>query len=81
MCAIAETDEQAALKIGSLERDAQGKTDLSRLRERALIGTPEAIRRRLAAYEQAGAQEIIVYIPDAATLESVRLFARTCLGT
>jgi alkanesulfonate monooxygenase SsuD/methylene tetrahydromethanopterin reductase-like flavin-dependent oxidoreductase (luciferase family) len=81
MCAIAETDEQAALKIGSLERDAQGQADLSQVRERALIGTPETIRRRLAAYEQAGAQEIILYMPDAATLESVRLFARTCMGT
>jgi alkanesulfonate monooxygenase SsuD/methylene tetrahydromethanopterin reductase-like flavin-dependent oxidoreductase (luciferase family) len=81
MCAIAETDEQAALKIGAIERDAQGQADLSRIRERALIGTPETIRRRLAAYEQAGAQEIIVYIPDAATLESVQLFARTCMGT
>jgi F420-dependent oxidoreductase-like protein len=81
MCAIAEKDEQAALKIGSLERDAQSQADLSRVRERALIGTPETIRRRLAAYEQAGAQEIIVYMPDAATLESVRLFARACMGT
>jgi F420-dependent oxidoreductase-like protein len=81
MCAIAETDEQAALKIGSLERDAQGQADLSRVHERALIGTPETICRRLAAYEQAGAQEIIVYMPDAATLESVRWFARTCMGT
>ncbi len=81
MCAIAETDEQAALKIGSIERDAQGQADLSQVRERALIGTPETIRGCLAAYEQAGAQEIFVYMPDAATLESVRLFARTCMGT
>ena len=63
MCAIAETDEQAALKIGSIERDAQGQADLDRIRERA------------------GAQEIIVYIPDAATLESVQMFARTYMGT
>lgn len=55
--------------------------DLSRVRERALIGIPETIRRRLAAYEQVGAQEIILYMPDAATLESVRLFARACMGT
>jgi alkanesulfonate monooxygenase SsuD/methylene tetrahydromethanopterin reductase-like flavin-dependent oxidoreductase (luciferase family) len=55
MCAMAETDEQAALKIGSLERDAQDQDDLSRVRERALIGIPETIRRRLAAYEQVGA--------------------------
>src|SRR5215467_8326694 len=52
MCAIAEKDEQAVLKIGSIERDAQGQTDLSRVHERALIRTPETIRRRLAAYEQ-----------------------------
>jgi alkanesulfonate monooxygenase SsuD/methylene tetrahydromethanopterin reductase-like flavin-dependent oxidoreductase (luciferase family) len=63
MAAIAETDEQAALKIGSIERDAQGQADLDRIRERA------------------GAQEIIVYIPDAATLESVQMFARTYMGT
>ena len=53
--------------------------DLSRVRERALIGIPETIRRRLAAYEQVGAQEIILYMPDAKDLESVRMFAQECM--
>jgi hypothetical protein len=79
-CAIAETDAAALAKIGSIERNAQPGTDRNCVRERALIGTPAAIRRRLAAYEQAGAQEMILYMPDAAQLESLRLFAHECMG-
>jgi hypothetical protein len=45
------------------------------------LGDCRGVTCRLAAYEQAGAQEIILYMPDAATLESVRLFARACKGT
>jgi hypothetical protein len=37
------------------------------------------IRQHLAAYEEAGVQEIIVRFVDAVQLESVRLFARECL--
>jgi len=45
-----------------------------------LVGTPDVIRRRLTEIEQAGAQEIILFMPDSAKLESVRLFARECIG-
>lgn len=74
-CAIAETDEAAMAKSEPFRRN----TPSGQLREQALIGTPETIRRRLAEIEQAGAQEIILYLPDAAQLEAVRLFARECM--
>ena len=40
------------------------------------IGTPGSMRKRLAEYEDAGVQELILWFPDAAKLESLRLFAR-----
>jgi alkanesulfonate monooxygenase SsuD/methylene tetrahydromethanopterin reductase-like flavin-dependent oxidoreductase (luciferase family) len=79
-CALAETEEAALAKIGSIERNAQSAASPAQFRERALIGTPETIRHRLTAYEQAGAQEIILYMPDSAHLESVRLFAHKFIG-
>lgn len=79
-CALAETEEAALAKIGSIERNAQSTASPAQFRERALIGTPETIRHRLAAYEQAGVQEIILYMPDSAHLESVRLFAHKFIG-
>ncbi len=74
-CAIAETDEKAFAKSTSFHRNIPS----GRIREQALVGTPDTIRRRLAEIEQAGAQEIIIYMPDAAQLESVRMFARECI--
>ncbi|HET8842954.1 MAG TPA: LLM class F420-dependent oxidoreductase [Ktedonobacteraceae bacterium] len=44
-----------------------------------LVGTPATIRQRLHELEEAGAQEVIVYLQDAAQLESVRLFAEACM--
>ena len=41
-----------------------------------LIGTPGSMRKRLVEYEEAGVQELILWFPDAAKLESLRLFAR-----
>ncbi len=66
-CAIAETEEAALAKGVSFPRD------------QALIGTPEMIRQRLAEYEQAGAQEMILWMPDAKDLQSIRLFAKECM--
>src|SRR5947209_4476933 len=66
-CAIAETEEAALVKGVSFPR------------EQALIGTPEMIRQRVAQYEQAGAQELILWMPDAKELQSIRLFARECM--
>ena len=50
------------------------------LRQTQLIGTPTMIRQRLAEYEEAGIQEIVVRFVDATGLESIRLFARECMG-
>jgi len=74
-CAIAETDEEAFAKSASFHRNIPS----GRIREQALVGTPDTIRGRLAEIEQAGAQEIIIYMPGAAQLEPVRIFARECI--
>ncbi len=75
-CAIAETDEEAMAKTTPFRRNIPS----GRIREQALVGTPETIRKRLAEIEQAGAQEIIMWMPDSRDLEPVRMFARECIG-
>ncbi|MGH2506120.1 MAG: hypothetical protein ACRDHZ_01655 [Ktedonobacteraceae bacterium] len=77
MCAIVKTDEEAYAKTQSIP--FRRPIPAPKVPETALVGTPENIRRRLAAYEEAGAQEIILYMPDAKDLDAVRLFAETCL--
>lgn len=77
MCAIAETEEEAYALTQSLP--FRRKIPLEKVPEQALVGTPNMIKQRIAAYEKAGAQEIILYLPDAKDLKSVRLFAQTCL--
>jgi alkanesulfonate monooxygenase SsuD/methylene tetrahydromethanopterin reductase-like flavin-dependent oxidoreductase (luciferase family) len=42
----------------------------------ALIGSPDTIRQRIAAYEAAGVQELLLLFPDAIQLDSIRRFAR-----
>jgi F420-dependent oxidoreductase-like protein len=74
-CAIAETDEEAIAKSKPFLRNIPS----GRIREQALVGTPDVIRKRLEEIEQAGAQEIILYMPDSAQLESVRMFAQECM--
>jgi len=74
-CAIAETDEAAMAKAEPYKRNIPS----GRLREQALIGTPDAIRKRLTEIEQAGAQEIILFMQDARDLEPIRLFGRECM--
>src|SRR5437016_3940028 len=73
-CVIAETEADVLARLTSQERD-----NLEALRQTWLIGTPEQIRERLAEYEEAGIQELIVRFVDAAQLEPVRLFARECI--
>ncbi|HEY3992118.1 MAG TPA: LLM class F420-dependent oxidoreductase [Ktedonobacteraceae bacterium] len=74
-CAIAETDAEAMKKAEEFRRNIPS----GRLREQGLVGTSAAIRTRLQEIEQAGVQEVIIYLPDAANLESVRLLASECL--
>jgi len=73
-CAIAETEEAAIAKLTPAQRN-----NLDEMRQTALIGTPTMIRQRLAEYEAAGVQEIIIRFVDAPQLEAVHLFARECM--
>jgi F420-dependent oxidoreductase-like protein len=73
-CAISADDAEALKKAEAFRRNIPS----GRMREQALVGTPDAIRARLREMEQAGAQEVIIYLPDAANLESVRLLASAC---
>src|SRR5215472_12116231 len=73
-CAVAETEEAAIAKLTPAQRN-----NLEEMRQTALIGTPTMIRQRLAEYEAAGVQEIIIRFVDAPQLESVHLFAQECM--
>jgi alkanesulfonate monooxygenase SsuD/methylene tetrahydromethanopterin reductase-like flavin-dependent oxidoreductase (luciferase family) len=75
-CAIAETEEAAIAKLTPAQR-----SNLESLHQTELIGTPAMIRQRLAEYEEAGVQEIIIRFVDATQLESLRLFGRECMHT
>jgi F420-dependent oxidoreductase-like protein len=71
LCLLADSDEQARALLPA-ERQA-------RLGERvktALIGGPETIRQRIAAYEEAGVQELVLRFVYGTDLEALRRFAR-----
>ena len=76
-CAIAESDQEA---LAIAERGTYTRSvPPEQLRERALVGTPDVIRKRLVELEQAGAQEIILFMQNSAELTPLRLFAQECL--
>jgi alkanesulfonate monooxygenase SsuD/methylene tetrahydromethanopterin reductase-like flavin-dependent oxidoreductase (luciferase family) len=73
-CALAPTVAEARAKIPAEEREGIEK------RESALIGTPEMMRQRIAAYEEVGIQELIIHFVDSATNpEALPLFAQKCM--
>src|SRR5947209_815079 len=72
-CALAETEEAALAKLTPAQRNDE------QFRRSSLIGTPAMIRQRLAEYEEAGVQEIVIRFVDASKLESIRLFAQECM--
>ncbi|MBO0777375.1 MAG: LLM class F420-dependent oxidoreductase [Ktedonobacteraceae bacterium] len=74
-CAIAATDEEALAKSQPFLRNIP----MERLRQSALVGTPDAIRKRIQELEEIGTQELIIFLPDSASLESVRMFAHECM--
>ncbi|HEV2583513.1 MAG TPA: LLM class F420-dependent oxidoreductase [Ktedonobacteraceae bacterium] len=78
-CAIAETEEEAWAKASSplFSRNIPS----GRYREQGLVGTPDAIRKRLVEIEQAGAQELIMWLPDARFLTPLRMFAEACIAS
>jgi F420-dependent oxidoreductase-like protein len=73
-CAIAPTEEAAIAKL-----PVHQQQQIASLHSRSLIGTPSMIRQRVAEYEEAGIQELILWFPDSTNLEALRLFAGTCI--
>jgi len=71
ICLIADSDEQAMALLPD-ERKAR----LGNKVTTALIGSPATIRQRLANYEEAGVQELVMRFADGTDLESIRRFAR-----
>ena len=71
VCAIGETEEQAQSLIPERMRALFG----DRI-QGALIGTPDTIRPRLAEYEAAGVQELLITFVDRTNLDSIRFFAK-----
>jgi F420-dependent oxidoreductase-like protein len=78
LCLIGETDEQARALIPEW---ACGVFP-GEVGSYGLIGTLETIRQRLAAYEAAGVQELVIHFSDATAthLDAVRLFAQTFIA-
>src|SRR5712692_2770822 len=74
-CCIGETDEQARAKFPAALLSRFGN-----MAESVLVGNPDTIRKRLAAFEAAGVQELIIGFPDVLQLESLRFFAREFLA-
>ncbi len=68
VCVIGDTDEQALAKLPDFMKAWPiGST---------LIGSLDTIRKRIAAHEAVGVQELVIIFPDAAQLDSIRRFAR-----
>lgn len=75
VCAIGETEEEALASIPERMRRLFG----DRI-QGALIGTPDTIRQRLAEYEAAGVQELLVTFADRTNLDSIHLFAKAFIA-
>jgi F420-dependent oxidoreductase-like protein len=71
-CVIADTDEEARAAVPPWA-PALFPGDLASY---GLIGTPDTIRERIAGYEAAGVQELLVAFDDATNPDMVRRFAR-----
>jgi F420-dependent oxidoreductase-like protein len=70
-CLLADSDEQALALL-----PAELKARLGESVKTALIGSPETLRQRLAAYEEAGVQELLLRFVDGTNLEALRRFAK-----
>lgn len=94
--AIAETDEQAlaSLPVDLADRlKGPGTTgafggmfanlarDWEFAQKQMLVGGPDTMRQRLAAFEEAGVQELILIFPDPPQLDRIRLFAKEIIGS
>src|SRR5260370_5574870 len=66
-CIIGDTDEQAQAKVPEAARASMSNA--------ALIGSPATIRTSIAAYEEAGVQELLLRFPEGLNLDTIRRFA------
>jgi F420-dependent oxidoreductase-like protein len=71
LCLMADSDEQALVQL-----PAELTARLGESVNTALIGSPETIRQRLATYEEAGVQELLMRFVDGTNLEALRRFAQ-----
>jgi F420-dependent oxidoreductase-like protein len=71
ICVIGDSEETALASLSEQQHSL-----VSMMQANSLIGTPESMRKRISEYEEVGVQELILWFPDAAQLESLRLFAR-----
>jgi F420-dependent oxidoreductase-like protein len=72
---MADSDEHALAQIPTALRARLGKRVNT-----ALIGSPETIRQRLATYEEAGVQELLMRFIDGTNLEALHRFAEEFIG-
>lgn len=75
VCSLAETDEQALEQIPAALR-----TSFAERMSSGLIGSPETIRQRLAAFAEAGVQELIIIFVKKTDPEQLRFFAKEFIG-
>ena len=68
ICVIADTDEQAEAQMPEAVRALFGSG--------GLVGSPATIRKRIAALEEAGVQELMLRFPNARNLDGIRRFAQ-----
>jgi F420-dependent oxidoreductase-like protein len=73
LCALADTDEQAHALVPGWAPLVSPDPDIQSY---GLVGTLETIRQRLAAYEAAGVQELVISFSDTPQLDTMRRFAR-----
>lgn len=71
ICIMGESEEAALAQLRPFERQL-----VERQRAGTIIGTPDAVRRRLSELEEAGVQELILSFPSITKLETLRAFAR-----
>ncbi len=69
---IADTDEEALKMVPEMYKTMIPDGQMI---ARGLIGSPETIRQRLQEIEDAGAQEVILFLQDSAQLTSLHRFA------
>ena len=70
-CVMGASEGAALAQLSDVERQLFARQGPS-----GLVGTPDTIRQRLQAYEDAGVQELILSFPKVTQLEPLRAFAR-----